>query len=105
MRSIQNETPTEIEDKKHKYFEYQKQYRATHKTQKQEYIKNNKEKLAEFQRKYDRERRANKDEKYITALKERQTKYREKNKMEKKANDIQTNSIELMLRIIKTHTD
>ena len=54
MQSIQNKTPTEIEDKKHKYFEYQKQYRATHKTQKQEYMKNNKEKLAEFQRKNDR---------------------------------------------------
>ena len=94
MQSIQNKTITEIEDKKHKYFEYQKQYRATHKTQKQEYMKNNKEKLAEFQRKYDRERRANKDEKYITALKERQKKYREKKRMEKKANDLQTNSIE-----------
>ena len=69
---MENKAQTEIEDKKHKYFEYQKQYRATHKTQKQEYMKNNKEKLAEFQRKYDRERRANKDEKYITALKERQ---------------------------------
>ena len=65
MQSIQNKTPTEIEDKKQNYFEYQKQYRATHNTQKQEYMKSNKEKLAEFQRKYDRERRANKDEKYI----------------------------------------
>ena len=35
-------------------------------------MKNNKEKIAEFQRKYDRERRANKDKKYITALKKRQ---------------------------------
>ena len=69
---MEKEAQTEIEDKKQKYLEYQKQYRATHKTQKQEYMKNNKEKLAEFQRKYDRERRANKDEKYITALKERQ---------------------------------
>ena len=94
MQSIQNKTPTEIEDKKHKYFEYQKQYRATHKTQKQEYMKNNKEKLAEFQRKYDRERRANKDEKYITALKERQKRYRDKKKIEKEASDLQTNSIE-----------
>jgi hypothetical protein len=97
---MENKSLTEIEDKKQKYIEYQKQYRATHKTQKQEYMKNNKDKLAEFQRKYDRERRANKDEKYITALKERQNRYREKKKMEKKANDIQTNSIELMLRII-----
>ena len=91
---MENKTQTEIEDKKHKYFEYQKQYRATHKTQKQEYIKNNKEKLAEFKRKYDRERRANKDEKCITALKERQKRYREKKKIEKQANDLQTNSIE-----------
>ena len=50
-------------------------------------MKNNKDKLAEFQRKYDRERRANKDEKYITALKERQKKYREKKKMEKKVEE------------------
>ena len=79
---MEHKSQTEIEDKKHKYFEYQKQYGATHKTQKQEYMKNNKEKLAEFQRKYDRERRANKDEKYITALKERQKRYREKKKIE-----------------------
>ena len=50
-------------------------------------MKNNKEKLAEFQRKYDREKRANKDEKYITALKERQKKYREKKKMENKVEE------------------
>jgi hypothetical protein len=100
--STQNKKPTEIEDKNQKNLEYQKQYRATHKTQKQEYMKNNKEKLAEFQRKYDRERRANKDDKYITALKERQKKYREKKKMEKKANDLQQNmqSLELMIPII-----
>ena len=85
---MDNKVQTEIEDKKKKYLEYQKQYRATHKKQKQEYMKNNKEKLAEFQRKYDRKRRANKDEKYITALKERQKRYREKKKMEKKANEL-----------------
>jgi hypothetical protein len=50
-------------------------------------MKNNKEKLAEFQRKYNRERRANKDGKYITALKERQKKYREKKKMENKVEE------------------
>ena len=48
-------------------------------------MKDNKEKLAEFQRKYDRERRASKDEKYIRALKERQMRYRDKKKLEKKA--------------------
>ena len=85
---MDNKAQTEIEDKKKKYLEYQKQYRATHKKQKQEYMKNNKEKLAEFQRKYDRERRANKDEKYITALKERQKRYREKKKMEKKTEEL-----------------
>jgi len=85
MISIQNKTPTEIEDKRQKYLEYQRQYRATHKTQKQQYMKDNKEKLAEFQRKYDRKRRANKDEKYMTALKERQKRYRDKKKLEKKA--------------------
>jgi hypothetical protein len=50
-------------------------------------MKNNKDKLAEFQRKYDREKRANKDEKYTTALKERQKKYREKKKIEKKVEE------------------
>ena len=83
MQSIPDKTLTEIEDKKKKYLEYQRQYRATHKKQKQEYMKKNKEKLAEFQRKYDRERRANKDMIYITALKQRQKRYREKKKMEK----------------------
>jgi len=48
-------------------------------------MKDNKEKLAEFQRKYDRERRANKDEKYIKALKERQKRYIDKKKLERKA--------------------
>ena len=48
-------------------------------------MKDNKEKLAEFQRKYDRERRANKEEKYIKALKERQKRYRDKKKIERKA--------------------
>ena len=80
MQSIQDK---EIEDKKKKYLEYQRQYRATHKKNKQEYMKKNKDKLAEFQRKYDRERRANKDMKYITALKERQKRYREKKKRKK----------------------
>ena len=84
MQSIPDKTLTEIEDKKKKYLEYQRQYRATHTTQKKQYMKDNKEKLAEFQRKYDREKRANKDLKYMTALKERQQRYREKKKMEKK---------------------
>jgi len=85
MITIQNKTPTEIEEKRQKYLEYQRQYRATHKKEKQQYMKDNKDKLAEFQRKYDRERRANKDEKYITALKERQKRYRDKKKIERKA--------------------
>jgi len=34
---MENKTLTEIEDKRQKYLEYQKQYRATHKKQKQEY--------------------------------------------------------------------
>jgi hypothetical protein len=59
---MENKAQTETEDKKQKYLEYQKQYRSTHKKQKQEYMKNNKDKLAEFQIKYGRERRANKDE-------------------------------------------
>ena len=82
---MENKTPTEIVDKRQKYLEYQKQYRATHMKQKQQYMKDNKEKLAEFQRKYDRQRRANKDEKYMTALKERQKRYRDKKKIERKA--------------------
>jgi hypothetical protein len=97
MQSIPDKTLTEIEDKKKKYLEYQRQYRATHKTEKKQYMKDNKEKLAEFQRKYDRERRANKDEIYITALKQRQKRYREKKKMEKKMekeNSTEENSTE-----------
>ena len=58
---MQNKTLTEMEVKRNKYLEYQRQYRATHITQKKQYMKDNKEKLAEFQRKYDREKRANKD--------------------------------------------
>ena len=93
MQSIQDKALTEIEDKKKKYLEYQRQYRATHTTQKKQYMKDNKEKLAEFQRKYDREKRANKDLKYMTALKERQQRYREKKKMEKE-NSTEENSTE-----------
>ena len=84
---MENKTLAEIEDKRQKYLEYQKQYRATHKKQKQEYNQNNKEKLAELQRKYDRERRANKDPIYMAGLKERQKRWREKKKMEKKAEE------------------
>lgn len=84
MQSIQDKTLTESEIKKQKYLEYQRQYRATHKKEKQEYNQKNKEKLAEIQRKYDRTKRANKDEKYITALRERQKRYRDKKNLEKK---------------------
>ena len=97
MQSIQDKALTEIEDKKKKYLEYQRQYRATHKKNKQEYMKKNKDKLAEFQRKYDRERRANNDMIYITALRQRQKRYREKKKMEKKMekeNSTEENSTE-----------
>jgi len=48
MITIQNKTTTEIEEKGQKYLEYQRQYRATHKKEKQQYMKDNKEKLAEF---------------------------------------------------------
>jgi hypothetical protein len=91
---MQNKTLTEMEVKRNKYLEYQRQYRATHTTQKKQYMKDNKEKLAEFQRKYDREKRANKDLKYMTALKERQQRYREKKKMEKKMEKNRENETE-----------
>ena len=81
---MENKTLTEIEDKRQKYLEYQKQYRATHKKQKQEYNQNNKEKLAELQRNYDRERRANKDPIYMAGLKERQKRWREKKRWKRK---------------------
>ena len=48
MITIQNKTPTEIEEKRQKYLEFQRQYRATHKKQKQQYMKDNKEKLPNF---------------------------------------------------------
>ena len=48
MITIQNKTTTEIEEKRQKYLEYQRQYIATHKKEKQQYMKDNKEKLAEF---------------------------------------------------------
>ena len=54
---MQNKTLTEMEVKRNEYLEYQRQYRATHTTQKKQYMKDNKEKLAEFQRKYDIERK------------------------------------------------
>jgi len=44
-------------------------------------------KLAELQRKYDRERRANKDPIYMAGFKERQKRWRENKKMEKKAEE------------------
>ena len=81
---MENKTLTEIEDKRQKYLDYKKQYRATHKKQKQEYNQNNKEKLAELQRKYDRERRANKDPIYMAGLKERQKRWREKKRWKRK---------------------
>ena len=96
---MENKTLTEIEDKRQKYLEYQKQYRATHKKQKQEYNQNNKEKLAELQRKYDRERRANKDPIYMAGLKERQKRWREKKKDGKESRRRQT------LRTITTHNN
>ena len=61
-------------------YEYQKKYREEHAEKRKEYAVINKERLAELQRKYDREKRANKDEKYLTALRSRQKKYRDKKK-------------------------
>ena len=91
---MENKALTEAEIKKQKYLEYQRQYRATHKKERQEYNQKNKEKLAEIQRKYDRTKRANKDEKYITALRERQKRYRERQKRYRDKNNLEQKKLD-----------